>query len=200
MNLSPVTLSGRFVKLIPMEQSQVPELTQVGSVPEIWKFMRYGLIDSQAKMSEWVDSLLKLQEAGSDLPFTVVHLPTGRIAGATRYLNISQSHRSVEIGGTWYGLEFQRTMVNTEAKYLLLAYAFEKLACVRVQFKTDLRNERSQRAIERLGAVREGVLRNHMILPDGSLRSSVIYSILSDEWPQIKTRLAEMINRPARAG
>jgi len=200
MNLSPVTLSGRFVKLIPMEQSQVPELTQVGSVPEIWKFMRYGLIDSQAKMSEWVDSLLKLQEAGSDLPFTVAHLPTGRIAGATRYLNISQSHRSVEIGGTWYGLEFQRTMVNTEAKYLLLAYAFEKLACVRVQFKADLRNERSQRAIERLGAVREGVLRNHMIFPDGSLRSSVIYSILSDEWPQIKTRLTEMINQPARAG
>jgi RimJ/RimL family protein N-acetyltransferase len=183
-----------------MEQSQVPELTQVGSAPDIWKFMRYGLIDSEAKMSEWVDSLLKLQEAGSDLPFTVVHLPTGRIAGATRYLNISQSHRSVEIGGTWYGLEFQRTMVNTEAKYLLLAYAFEKLACVRVQFKTDLRNERSQRAIERLGAVREGVLRNHMILPDGSLRSSVIYSILSDEWPQIKTRLTEMINQPARAG
>jgi RimJ/RimL family protein N-acetyltransferase len=183
-----------------MEQSQVPELTKVGSAPEIWKFMRYGLIDSEAKMTEWVDSLLKLQEAGSDLPFTVVHLPTGRIAGATRYLNISQSHRSVEIGGTWYGLEFQRTMVNTEAKYLLLAYAFEKLACVRVQFKTDLRNERSQRAIERLGAVREGVLRNHMILPDGSLRSSVIYSILSDEWPQIKTRLTEMINQPARAG
>jgi len=109
-------------------------------------------------------------------------------------LNISQSNRSVEIGGTWYGLEFQRTVVNTEAKYLLFTYAFEKLDCVRVQFKTDLRNERSQRAIERLGAVREGVFRNHMILPDGSIRSSVIYSVLADEWPAVKNRLEGLIN------
>lgn len=194
MNLSPITLSGQYVRLVPLEYDHVSELTKIGSSPEIWKFMRYGYIDTEEKMWEWVDALLKLQAAGSDLPFTVIHLPTGKIAGATRFLNISQSNRSVEIGGTWYGLEFQRTVVNTEAKYLLFTYAFEKLDCVRVQFKTDLRNERSQRAIERLGAVREGVFRNHMILPDGSIRSSVIYSVLADEWPAVKNRLEGLIN------
>lgn len=194
MNLSPVTLSGLYVRLIPMEHAHVPELARIGLAAEIWKFMRYGLVDSEDKMRDWVDAILKLQDSGSDLPFTVIHLPTGKIAGATRYLNISSTNRSVEIGGTWYGLEFQRTVVNTEAKYLLLAYAFEKLGCVRVQFKTDTRNERSQRAIERLGAIREGVFRNHMILPDGSLRSSVIYSILADEWPAVKIRLAGLIS------
>jgi RimJ/RimL family protein N-acetyltransferase len=145
-------------------------------------------------MLAWVEVLLRLQGEGSDLPFSVVHRPSGRLVGATRLLNISQTNRSVEIGGTWYGIAFQRTVVNTEAKFLLLQYAFEDLDCVRVQLKTDLHNVRSQRAIERLGAVHEGVLRNHMILPDGSLRSSVIYSILPDEWPPIKTRLSELIN------
>ena len=111
------------------------------------------------------------------------------MAGATRYLNMQLEHRGLEIGGTWYGLEFQRTAVNTESKYLLLGYAFERLGCIRVQFKTDLCNTRSQRAIERLGARREGVLRNHMILPDGRYRDSVYYSILESEWPGIKRRL-----------
>ena len=198
MNLNPVTLSGKYVQLIPLERAHVPELVKVGAEPEIWQYMRYGLVDTEAKMLAWVDELLELHATGSDLPFAVVHRPSGQIAGATRYLNISQSNRSVEIGGTWFGLAFQRTVVNTEAKYLLLEYAFEGLGCVRVQFKTDLRNERSQRAIERLGAVREGVLRNHMILPDGSLRSSVIYSILPEEWPAIKTRLFGWINSPGR--
>ena len=181
-----------------MELSHVPELAQVGSAPEIWRFMRYGLVDTEEKMLAWVTDLLKYQALGSDLPFCVIHRPSGRIAGATRYLNISQANQSVEIGGTWYGLEYQRTIVNTEAKFLLLQYAFEELGCVRVQFKTDLRNERSQRAIERLGCVREGVLRNHMILPDGSLRSSVIYSILFEEWPGIRNRLTGWIDAPAR--
>lgn len=194
MNLSPVTLTGQNVQLIPMLRDHVPELTRIGSDPDIWKFMRYGTIDTEQKMQVWVNDLLRLQGVGSDLPFTVVHRASGQIAGATRFLNISQANRSVEIGGTWYGIAFQRTVVNTEAKFLLLQYAIEELDCVRVQFKTDLRNARSQRAISRLGAVQEGVLRNHMILPDGSLRSSVIYSILSDEWPLIKTRLTGWIN------
>jgi RimJ/RimL family protein N-acetyltransferase len=179
-----------------MELAHVPELTKVGSAPEIWKFMRYGLVDTEAKMGAWVNTLLQLQAAGTDLPFTVIHLPSGKIAGATRYLNISQPNKSVEIGGTWYGLEFQRTVVNTEAKFLLLQYAFEELTYVRVQLKTDVLNVRSQRAIERLGVVREGVLRNHMIMPDGSLRTSVIYSILLEEWPAIKARLVGLINSP----
>jgi RimJ/RimL family protein N-acetyltransferase len=110
-------------------------------------------------------------------------------------MNIMPNDRGLEIGGTWYGPEFQRTMVNTECKDLLLQHAFEKLSCIRVQLKTDLRNERSQKAIERIGAVKEGVLRNHMILPDGYYRHSVYYSILDTEWPSVKIRLQEMMNR-----
>jgi RimJ/RimL family protein N-acetyltransferase len=115
------------------------------------------------------------------------------VAGATRYLNITPEHRGLEIGGTWYGLEFQRTVVNTECKYLLLQYAFETLGCIRVQFKTDRLNVRSQRAIERIGARREGVLRNHMILPDGRFRDSVFYSILDDEWSDAKLKLENLL-------
>ena len=113
----------------------------------------------------------------------------------TRYLNIETANRAVEIGGTWYAPEFQHTGVNTECKYLLLSHAFEDLGCIRVQFKTDLRNIRSQQAIERIGGVREGVLRNQVILPDGYIRSSVYYSILVEEWPQVKRHLETLMRR-----
>ena len=110
-------------------------------------------------------------------------------------MNIMPKDRGLEIGGTWYGVEYQRTVVNTECKYLLLCHAFETLECIRVQLKTDLRNERSQKAIERIGAVKEGVLRNHMILPNGRIRHSVFYSILDSEWERVKKRLEEMLER-----
>ena len=120
--------------------------------------------------------ILSRAEKGTDLPFVAIHLASGRVAGATRYLNIMPKDRGLEVGGTWYGPEFQRTPVNTECKYLLLTHAFETLGCIRVQLKTDLRNERSQKAIERIGAEKEGVLRNHMILPDGRIPSfGVLY-------------------------
>ena len=134
-----------------------------------------------------------LLQKGADIPFVVIHKRSGRIAGATRYMDIRAEHRGVEIGGTWYGAEFRRTVVNTECKYLLLRHAFEVMDCIRVQFKTDLRNERSQRAIERIGAIREGVLRHHMILPDGTIRHSVYYSILSAEWPDVRQRLERLL-------
>ena len=108
-------------------------------------------------------------------------------------MDVRTAHRGLEIGGTWYGSEYRRTVVNTESKYLLLIHAFECMKCIRVQFKTDLRNERSQRAIERIGAIREGVLRNHMILPDGTIRHSVYYSILDTEWRAVKKRLETML-------
>jgi RimJ/RimL family protein N-acetyltransferase len=125
----------------------------------------------------------------------VIHLASGRVAGATRYLNIMPKDRGLEIGGTWYGTDFQRTPVNTECKYLLLSHAFETLKCIRVQLKTDKRNERSQKAIERLGAKKEGILRNHMILPDGRHRDSVFYSILDTEWTDVKRNLEEMMTK-----
>lgn len=194
MQITPVTLSGRAVRLEPLSLEHVPGLARVGLDESIWRFMRYGWIQSEGQMRQWVEELLRLQQAGSDLPFAVIHLESGQPAGSTRYLEISHRDRSVEIGGTWYGLTFQRTVVNTECKYLLLSHAFERLGCIRVQLKTDLRNERSQRAIERLGAVKEGVLRNHMLLPDGTIRHSVYYSIIESEWPEVKRRLEAMLD------
>jgi RimJ/RimL family protein N-acetyltransferase len=193
--VQPVTLTGRFVRLEPMTEAHIPALAEIGVGQDFWDFMLYGRMDTLEDMRAWVLDILERGRRGTDLPFVVIHLASGRVAGATRYLNISARDRGLEIGGTWYGLEFQRTVVNTESKYLLLRHAFETLGAIRVQFKTDLRNERSQRAIERLGAVKEGILRNHMILPDGRIRHSVFYSILDSEWPQVKARLEAMLAR-----
>ncbi len=195
MEVKPVVLQGKYVRLEPMTEEHVPGLAEVGAGQTFWDFMLYGNINTADDMHNWVLDILSRAEKGTDLPFVVIHLASGHVAGATRYLNIVPRDRGLEIGGTWYGPEFQRTPVNTECKYLLLQHAFETLGCIRVQLKTDLRNERSQKAIERLGAVREGVLRNHMILPDGRYRDSVFYSILDTEWPEVKKRLEEMMNR-----
>lgn len=195
MEVTPVVLQGKFVHLEPMTEAHIPALAEIGVGQSFWHFMVYGDINSSEDMRSWVLDILSRAEKGTDLPFVAIHLASGRIAGATRYLNIMPKDRGLEIGGTWYGLEFQRTQVNTECKYLLLQHAFETLGCIRVQLKTDLRNERSQKAIERIGAVKEGVLRNHMILPDGYYRHSVFYSIVDTEWPQVKKRLEEMMAR-----
>ena len=195
MEVKPVILEGKHVRLEPMTEAHVPGLTQIGVGQTFWDFMLYGNINTEADMANWVQDILSRAEKGTDLPFVAIQLASGRLAGATRYLNIMPKDRGLEIGGTWYGPEFQRTAVNTECKYLLLQHAFETLECIRVQLKTDQRNERSQKAIERIGAVKEGVLRNHMILPDGRYRHSVFYSILDSEWPQVKQRLEQMLNR-----
>jgi RimJ/RimL family protein N-acetyltransferase len=197
MDVKPVTLTGRFVRLEPLSEAHVPDLAAVGQDDSIWAYIPYLPVHSQADMLAWVRELLARQARGTDLPFAVVLRESGRAIGASRYLDIQLAYRAVEIGGTWYGRAFQRTAVNTESKYLMLSHAFDDLGCVRVQLKTDLRNERSQRAIERLGAVREGVLRHNMIMPDGHLRDSVYYSILAEEWPGVKARLAELLDRPA---
>ena len=195
MEVKPVVLTGKFVRLEPLSEAHVPGLAEIGAGQTFWDFMVYGNVDTVEDMRRWVKNLLSRQEKGTDVPFAVIHLPSGRVAGATRYMNIMLQDRGLEIGGTWYGLDFQRTGVNTECKYLLLRHAFETLGCIRVQLKTDLRNERSQKAIERLGAVKEGILRNHMILPDGRVRHSVFYSITDSEWPEVKKLLEEMMNR-----
>lgn len=195
MDVKTVILQGKHVRLEPMTEEHIPGLAEIGVGQTFWDFMVYGNINTVADMRNWVRDILGRAEKGTDLPFVAIHLSSGRVAGATRYLNIMPQDRGLEIGGTWYGLEFQRTPVNTECKYLLLSHAFEMLRCIRVQLKTDLRNERSQKAIERIGAVKEGVLRNHMILPDGRVRHSVIYSILDSEWPDVKKRLEEMMSR-----
>ena len=190
-----MTLVGNSVRLEPLNEAHIPNLAEVGCDDRIWRLMRYGLIRTEQDMRAWVSQLLEGQAAGTDLPFAVIQLPSGCVAGATRYMEIHPEYRGLEIGGTWYGLEFQRTVINTECKYLLLQYAFEVLGAIRVQFKTDVRNGQSQRAIERIGATREGILRNHMILPDGVRRDSVYYSILDQEWPVAKERLERLLKR-----
>lgn len=195
MEVNPVVLTGKHVRLEPMTETHVPALAEIGVGQPFWDFMLYGNITTVDDMRNWVWDILAREKKGTDLPFVAIHLASGRVAGATRYLNIEPQHRGLEIGGTWYGPEFQRTVVNTECKYLLLGHAFETLNCIRVQLKTDLRNERSQKAIERIGAVKEGVLRNHMILPDGRYRHSVFYSILDTEWHDVKKRLEAMMER-----
>ena len=195
MEVGPVTLTGKYVRLEPLSEAHVAGLAEIGVGQDFWDFMLYGRMESVDDMHSWVRDILARGEKGTDLPFAVIHLASGRVAGATRYLNIMPMDRGLEIGGTWYGPGFQRTAVNTECKYLLLRHAFETLGCIRVQLKTDLRNVRSQKAIERIGAVKEGVLRNHMILPDGGIRHSVFYSILDGEWPQVKANLEKMLER-----
>jgi len=193
MDIHPIALMGRVVRLEPISEAHVSDLAVAGADESIWQYMVYGAVGGEAQMRAWVRELLSRQALGTDLPFAVVHLASGRAIGSTRYLDIQRQHRGLEIGGTWYGLAYQRTAVNTECKYLLLKHAFEGLDCLRVQLKTDLRNERSQKAIERIGAVREGVLRNHMLLPDGHVRHSVFYSIVDSEWPAVKTMLEEKL-------
>lgn len=193
MNIQPVTLTAPLVRLEPLSEAHVPDLAVVGLDERIWRYMRYGSMQTEADLRVWVRMLLALQETGSDLPFAVIWLPTGKAVGCTRYMNIVHEHRAVEIGGTWYGLGYQGTLVNPSCKYLLLKHAFETLGCIRVQLKTDRRNERSQRAIEKLGAIKEGILRNHMILEDGTLRDSVFYSILPGEWLPIRARLEKIL-------
>ena len=193
--ISPVILNGKYVRLEPMTEDHIPGLAEIGVGQTFWDFMLYGRMDSVEDMRNWVRDILSRAQNGTDLPFVAIHLASGKVAGATRYLNIMPKDRGLEIGGTWYGTEYQRTPVNTECKYLLLTHAFERLGCIRVQLKTDLRNVRSQRAIERIGAKREGILRNHMILPSGQFRDSVFYSILDSEWPEVKKRLEANLTR-----
>ena len=193
MKIKPVVLVGRVARLEPLSVSHVPDLYQFGKDESIWQYMRYRQIRSQQDMAVWVDELLSAQSAGTDLPFAVIHQELNKAIGSTRYLDIQPQNRSLEIGGTWYATAYQRTAVNTECKYMLLRHAFEVLGCVRVQFKTDVRNLRSQKALERIGARQEGVLRDHMVLPDGSLRSSVYYSILQGEWTEVKISLEDKL-------
>ncbi|MGB9674252.1 MAG: GNAT family N-acetyltransferase [Anaerolineales bacterium] len=195
MDIHPITLSGRFVRLEPLSLNHLSDLCAVGLEDEIWRYMVYGWIRSEQDMRDWIEELLKRQASGSDLPFAVIDLISGKAIGATRYMEIRPKDRGLEIGGTWYGLAYQHTIVNTESKFLLLQYAFENLGCIRVQFKTDSRNTRSQKALERLGAVKEGVLRNHMILPDGTIRHSIYYSIIQEEWQTVKERLLQFLNK-----
>ncbi|MBI2162613.1 MAG: GNAT family N-acetyltransferase [candidate division NC10 bacterium] len=191
----PITLEGVHVRLEPLARRHAADLYEVGRDETIWRYMPRPPLKSLEDTQGWIDEVLAVSAGGTQIPFAIIERASNRAVGSTRYLDIRRSDRGLEIGWTWIGLPFQRTAVNTECKYLLLAHAFEDQHAVRVQLKTDLRNEASQRGIERLGAVREGVLRKHIVLWDGFIRDTVYYSIIDSEWSTVKCHLERLLVR-----
>ncbi len=181
------------MRLEPVAPRHAEDLFAAGSDVAIWTYMPRPVLKSVEDTLGWIQEALAVAAEGSQLPFAIIHRVSGKAIGSTRVLDIQREHRGLEIGWTWVGTAYQRTPVNTECKSLLLTHAFEELGAVRVQLKTDLRNERSQRASERIGAVREGVLRKHMLRWDGFIRDTVYYSIIASEWPDVKRRLERLL-------
>lgn len=195
MQVAPVVLEGTHVRLEPLSLAHHADLCQVGLDEDLLRWTE-SYVPTPDGLRTYIGTALKLQAEGSALPFAVLSKAAGKPVGSTRYGNIDKTHHRVEIGWTWYGHEWQRTAVNTESKYLLLRHAFETLDCIRVEFKTDVLNDRSRKALLRIGAKEEGVFRKHMLLPSGRVRDTVYYSITDEEWPGVKARL-ERTNRPA---
>jgi len=195
MTVEPVTLGGRHVRLEPLSMDHFDRLWAIGQDPDLWMWTPYH-ITTPDKMRTYIQAALDAQAMGAALPFVTIWQATDEIVGSTRFGNIDAPNRRAEIGWTWIDRRWQRTPVNTEAKYLMLQHAFEVWHCIRVEFKTDELNLRSQQAIERLGARREGVFRHHMIVEGGRLRNSVYFSIIDDEWPAVKARLQAWLDRP----
>ncbi|MFJ2738651.1 GNAT family N-acetyltransferase [Streptomyces sp. NPDC087440] len=188
----PVTLTGRHARLEPLTEQHLGDLFLAGGRDqEVWRWLGVQVPQTEAELAEPMRHVLD----GPYLPFAVIHLESGRAIGWTTYLDVSEEDERLEIGWTWYGRAYWRSPVNTESKLLLLTHAFEDLGMGRVQWKTDHKNERSQAAIARLGARREGVLRRHRRRPDGTWRDSVYFSLLVDEWPEAKARLSERLAR-----
>ena len=188
MDLSPVTLTGRHVRLEPLSLAHLDALAAVGLDSDLWR-LGISRIETKDDLRAYVEAALAEQAAGKSVPFATISLADEQAVGSTRFGNIEPAHRRVEIGWTWIGRPWQRTAVNTEAKLLMLRHAFDTWRCRRVELKTSTKNERSRAAILRIGAREEGILRSHMLNPDGSWRDSVYYSILDDEWPAVRLRL-----------
>lgn len=186
--ISPVTLEGIHVRLEPLNQEHFDSLCRVGLDENLWLWTT-GKVLTPAHMQNYVELALQGQNEGVMLPFVTVNRNTGEVIGSTRYGNIDLHHRRLEIGWTWVAAQWQRTAVNTEAKLLMLRYAFETLACHRVELKTDALNQRSRNAIKRLGAREEGTLRQHMMVDDGRVRDTVYFSIIDKEWPSVEAAL-----------
>jgi RimJ/RimL family protein N-acetyltransferase len=194
MDLTPVTLRGRTIRLEPLAMEHLDGLCAVGLEPSLWALTQ-SQIASREDMRTYVEEALAEQRAGVALPFATIEQATGTVVGSTRFGSVSHEHRRIEIGWTWIAPAWQRTGANTEAKYLMLRHAFETMGARRVELKTSALNSRSQDAMRRIGAIEEGTLRQHMIRPDGGSRDSVFFSILDSEWPVVKLRLEKMLTR-----
>jgi RimJ/RimL family protein N-acetyltransferase len=192
--LSSVTLNGPHARLEPLSRDHHDGLVAAVKDGELWALW-YTFIPRPEDMGREIDRRLGLQAGGSMLPFTVKDAG-GRIAGMTTYMNVDAANRRVEIGSTWYARRVQRTPLNTQCKLMLLSHAFETLDCIAVEFRTHFFNHQSRRGIERLGAKQDGILRSHQIAPNGTLRDTVVYSIIASEWPTVKAHLAYQLERP----
>ena len=192
--LDPIELEGDFVRLEPMTLEHHTALSEVGLDPEIWRYTLV-LVRTPQEMRSYMQSALDLQREGTTLPFVTIERSSARVVGSTRFGNYDPSNRRIEIGWTWIAPPWQRTAINTEAKYLMLSHAFEKLHCVRVELKTDVLNSPSRKAMLRIGAKEEGILRKHSLVWNGRYRDSIYYSILDDEWPGVKQQLERMLIR-----
>jgi RimJ/RimL family protein N-acetyltransferase len=194
--LEPVTLQGPHARLEPLAHEHWDGLTEAVKDGDLWKLW-YTFVPKPEDMKKEIDRRLGLQKAGSMLPWTVFDAG-GKIAGMTTYTNVDTPNRRVEIGSTWYAKRVQRSALNTQCKLILLDHAFEKLDCIAVEFRTHFFNHQSRRGIERLGAKQDGILRNHAIAPNGTLRDTVVYSIIAGEWPTVKAHLTYQLNDKPR--
>ncbi len=192
---APVMLEGRHVRLEPLAREHEAGLSAAAADGQLW-MLWYTSIPSPERTAAWMEAALETRDKQGALPFVIRETATGDIVGSTRYFNVDATHRRLEIGHTWYAKRVQRTAVNTEAKLLLLTHAFETLACIAVEFRTSFFNFASREAIARLGAKQDGILRNHQIQPDGTLRDTVVFSIIAPEWPAVKRHLRFLLEGP----
>src|SRR6266404_571250 len=199
MRIEPTTLEGTHVRLEPLSESHHAALCEVGFDPELWRWIPSRLTTPE-DMAAYIRTALDWQAAGTALPFATVERASGCVIGSTRYMNIDKVNRRVEIGATWIARPWQRSVVTTEAKYLMLRHAFETLGCIRVELKTDSLNRRSRNAILRIGAREEGIFRNHMTTSSGRLRHSVYFSIVDSEWMQVRADLEAKLDGGCEAG
>jgi N-acetyltransferase len=188
MQIAPVVLGGRHIRLEPLALSHVDALAEVGLDEELWRWIPVQM-RTQEDMLGFIRTALQWQVEGTALPFVTIEQSSGRAIGSTRFMNIDRANRHVEIGATWIARPWQRSAVNTEAKYLMLRHAFEYFGCLRVELKTDALNEKSRNAIQRLGAKQEGIFRKHIVCDSGRVRDSVWFSIIDTEWPDVKAEL-----------
>lgn len=193
--VAPVVLRGEHAVLEPLAPEHVPALAAACADGELWRLW-YTSVPAPQGVAAFVEAALEMRGTKGAMPFVVRERASGEVVGSTRYMNVEAAHRRLEIGHTWYAKRVQRTAINTECKRLLLTHAFEALRCIAVEFRTSWFNHASQRAIERLGAKRDGVLRSHMILPDGTLRDTVVYSIIASEWPAVRRHLDHLLAKP----
>ena len=192
--VEPVTLEGRHVRIEPLAYEHADGVCAAASDGELWRRW-YTSVPAPDTTNEWIDIALDMRKRLGAMPFVVCEKATGHVIGATRYFNVDAPNRRLEIGHTWYAKRMQRTAVNTECKLLLLTHAFEALGCVAVEFRTSSFNFQSREAIARLGAKQDGILRSHQILPDGTLRDTVVFSIIAPEWPAVKRHLVFRLER-----